>query len=43
MPAEFLIRILTSELPPDGSLCDISSLLPRVNLALQTVSGRATT
>ena len=38
MLTELHIRILASKRPLDGSLRGISSLLPRVNLALQTVS-----
>lgn len=38
MSAELLICILTSERPLDGSLSGVTSLLPRVNLALQKVA-----
>ena len=38
MSTELQIRILTSECPLDGSLRDVTSLLPRVNLALQKIS-----
>ncbi len=37
MSAELLICFLASELPLDGLLRGVASLLPRVNLALQTV------
>ena len=38
MSTELLICVLTGERPPDGSLCDVTGLLPGVNLALQSVS-----
>jgi len=38
MSTELLICVLTGERPPDGALCDVTGLLPGVNLALQAVS-----
>ena len=38
MPTKLLICILTSELPLDGSLRSVASLLPRVDFALKKLS-----